>query len=40
VPGHNVTDVEGVTESHDEWLVVEKDPEVRAIVEATDPRTD
>jgi hypothetical protein len=40
VPGHDVADVESVIESHEEWLVVEKDPEVREIVEATDPRTD
>jgi hypothetical protein len=40
VPGHDVADVESVIESHEEWLVVEKEPEVREIVEATDPRTD
>jgi hypothetical protein len=39
-PGHEVADVETVIESHEEWVVIEKDPEVRAIVEATDPRTD
>jgi hypothetical protein len=40
VPGHDVADVESVIESHEEWAVVEKEPEVREIVEATDPRTD
>jgi hypothetical protein len=40
VPGHELADVESVIESHEEWLVVEKEPEVREIVEATDPRTD
>jgi hypothetical protein len=38
VPGHVVADVETVIESQQEWVVVEKDPEVREIVEATDPR--
>jgi hypothetical protein len=40
VPGHVVTDLETVIESQQEWVVVEKDPEVREIVEATDPRRD
>jgi hypothetical protein len=40
VPGHELTDVETVIESHAEWVVIEKDPEVREIVEATDPRRD
>jgi hypothetical protein len=40
VPGHDAADVESVIESHEEWLVVEKEPEVREVVEATDPRTD
>ena len=39
-PGHEVTDVETVIESHEEWVVIEKAPEVREIVEATDPRRD
>jgi hypothetical protein len=38
VPGHEVIDLETVIESHDGWAVIEKDPEVQAIVEATDPR--
>ncbi len=37
-PGHEILDVETVVEVHDTWMVVEKDPEVRDIVEATDPR--
>jgi hypothetical protein len=40
VPGHELVDVESVIESHEEWAVIEKEPEVREIVEATDPRTD
>jgi hypothetical protein len=40
VPGHEKADIETVVESHDEWAVIEKAPEVREIVEATDPRTD
>jgi hypothetical protein len=39
VPGHEVIDLETVIESHDGWAVIEKAPEVQAIVEATDPRT-
>jgi len=38
VPGHELPDVETVIESHEEWVVIEKDPRVRKIVEATDPR--
>jgi hypothetical protein len=38
VPGHEVPDIETVIDSHDEWIVIEKEPEVREIVEATDPR--
>jgi hypothetical protein len=40
VPGHEVADIETVIESHEAWVVVEKAPEIRKIVEATDPRTD
>jgi hypothetical protein len=40
VPGHEVIDVETVIESHQDWALIEKAPEVREIVEATDPRTD
>lgn len=38
VPGHEVPDVETVVEITDGWVVIEKAPETRAIVEATDPR--
>ena len=38
VPGHDVRDVETVIESHDEWVLVEKEQEVREIVEEGDPR--
>jgi hypothetical protein len=40
VPGHEVVDIETVIESHEAWVLVEKAPEIREIVEATDPRTD
>ena len=40
VPGHEKPVVETVIESHDKWSVIEKDPEVQAIVEQTDPRRD
>jgi hypothetical protein len=40
VPGHELVDVETVIESQEEWVVIEKKPEVREIVEATDPRRD
>ncbi len=38
-PGHQVAEVEDVVETHDDWLLVEKEQSVQAIVEATDPRT-
>lgn len=38
VPGHEVPEVETVIERHDGWVVIEKAPEVRDIVEAADPR--
>jgi hypothetical protein len=38
--GHEIPDVETVIERHDEWFVVRKEPELREIVEATDPRRD
>lgn len=38
VPGHEVPDIETVIERHDGWVVIEKAPEVRDIVEAADPR--
>jgi hypothetical protein len=40
VSGHEVPDIETVIESHDEWVVIEKEPGVREILEATDPRRD
>lgn len=36
--GHEIPDIETVLESHGEWLVIEKDPEVTETVEALDPR--
>jgi hypothetical protein len=38
VPGHEIPEVETVIETHDEWTVIEKNPEVTEIVEKTDPR--
>jgi hypothetical protein len=40
VPGHELPDIETVIESHEGWVVIEKDPEVRKVVEETDPRRD
>lgn len=40
VPGHEVDEVEILIESHEEWVVIQKKPEVREVVEATDPRQD
>jgi hypothetical protein len=40
VPGHEKPDVETVIEPHDDWAIIEKDPEVQALVERTDPRRD
>jgi hypothetical protein len=40
LPGHEIPDVETVIESNDGWLLIEKEPEVSEIVEATDPRSD
>ncbi len=37
--GHNVPDVETVIEEHGTWVVVQKDPEVHGLAEATDERT-
>jgi hypothetical protein len=39
VPGHQEEQLEAVVESHDEWLVIEKPPELDPVVRATDPRT-
>ncbi len=38
VAGHEVPKIETVIEEHDGWSVIEKDPEVRGVVEATDLR--
>ncbi|MGI9019243.1 MAG: hypothetical protein ACR2G3_00850 [Solirubrobacterales bacterium] len=38
-PDHEVLDVESVIERHEDWLVVQKNPEVQGIAEATDGRT-
>jgi hypothetical protein len=38
VPGHEVPDIETVIESHENWVLIEKEPEVREVTEATDPR--
>lgn len=37
-PGHEIPDVESVIETHEDWVLIEKDPEVRDIVEVTDQR--
>ena len=39
LPGHETPDAETVVESHEGWLVVQKDPETHAIAETTDERT-
>ena len=39
-PGHETPDVETVIDRHDGWYLIEKDPEVAPIVEATDPRNE
>ena len=38
-PGHEASDVESVVETGDHWSIVRKDPEVRELVEETDPRS-
>ena len=40
VPGHEVPDIETVIETHDGWTLIEKDPEVTALVEGLDLRRD
>jgi len=40
VPAHEVPDVETVVERHDDWVVIEKAPEVAETVERLNPRTD
>jgi hypothetical protein len=37
-PGHEIPDVETVIEKHETWLMIRKNPDVRPVVEATDPR--
>jgi hypothetical protein len=39
LPGHELPDVETVIETHAEWAVIRKDPEVQGIAEATDDRS-
>jgi hypothetical protein len=38
IPGHEIPDVETVIEAHDGWVIIEKDPGVRPIVEDMDTR--
>jgi hypothetical protein len=38
LPGHVFFEAERVIEEHDGYLVVEKNEDVRAVVERTDPR--
>ncbi len=38
VPGHEVADTEVVTEEHEGWAIVEKEPGVLEVTQATDPR--
>jgi hypothetical protein len=38
VRGHELPDIETVIDTREECVVIEKDPEVREVVEATDPR--
>lgn len=37
-PGHQIADTEVVVDEGDGWMLVEKNPDVREIVEASDPR--
>jgi hypothetical protein len=40
-PGHEIPEIEGVVEHHDDYFVVRKlDPVAREVVDATDPRDD
>lgn len=39
IPGHEVPDIETVVETHDGWIMIEKDSEVSDIVESYDRRT-
>jgi hypothetical protein len=36
--GHEIPEVETVIEDHENWLVIEKDPEVTDVVQRSDPR--
>lgn len=38
VVGHEIPDVETVIETHGDWCVVEKDPDVSDLLKASDPR--
>ena len=38
VAGHDRPDIETVIESRDGWALIEKNPDVHALVEKTDPR--
>jgi hypothetical protein len=38
LPGHVFSEAERVIEEHDGYLIVEKNEDVRGIVEETDPR--
>lgn len=38
-PGHEIPDIETVIDTRDDWVVIEKNPEVREIVEKADART-
>jgi hypothetical protein len=40
VPGHEVPDVETVLERNEGWSIIEKDPKMDPLMEATDPRRD
>lgn len=38
VPGHEIADIETVLEHHEDWMLVEKPPEVSETVERLNPR--
>jgi hypothetical protein len=38
VVGHEIPDVETVIETHGDWCVIEKDPSVSDLLNASDPR--
>ena len=37
-PGHEMLEVEKVVERHEDWLIVEKPPEVDDVIDPLDPR--